>query len=351
MYGGQSYGDTSSLQATVKSLEQAIVRQEGKHAIEIQRFESELSELRRLVGELEEQNKSSDGVGQVDSSDHFTKRVEWKISNYSEEVERGSQKGRQFWSPKFRAAGMDEVRLEFYPKGREKSSNGFCSLFLWCPSGVTIKYQLWVGNYLRAPDQDEYQGQIGHGHSNFCPVEPEIDRADDSITVGVDFLEVIQKHEISDKGLTLISWPLQRMVAKEAEVLQNRSVDTVVWKINKISEHLRNYPRGASLCSRTFSAAGIGDILLEFYPNGSQITKKDGFCSFYLRCPDGVSVIVTLFVGSVKKGPIKTTFDTTSGKGLPDFCLVQDEIKREDDSLEVGIEIQHRPSKTLTLTT
>eukprot|EP00440_Ansanella_granifera_P042425 gb/GFBE01045995.1/.p1 GENE.gb/GFBE01045995.1/~~gb/GFBE01045995.1/.p1 ORF type:complete len:342 (+),score=81.20 gb/GFBE01045995.1/:1-1026(+) len=337
-------------QAIFEAFEQRLVQQERKHVVEVQRFNAELQELRRLCGELEEQNRSLDGVGRLDSSDHFTKRVEWTINKFSAEA-KACQKGQPIWSPKFRAAGIDGVRLEFLPKGREKSFDGFCSLFLWCPSGVSIKYQLWVGNYLRAPDQDEYLGEIGHGHSNFCPVEPEVDRDSDSLKVGVDFLEVIRRHELEDKGLTLISWPLQRMVAKEAEVLENRGVSQVVWKINKISEHLKHYPRGASLCSKTFTAAGISEILLEFYPNGSQITKKDGFCSFYLRCPDGVSVIVTLFVGKVRKGPIKTTFDSTSGKGLPDFCLVEDEINRADDSLEVGIELQNRASKTLTLVT
>mmetsp|Transcript_20502 Transcript_20502/g.36846 ORF Transcript_20502/g.36846 Transcript_20502/m.36846 type:complete len:344 (-) Transcript_20502:110-1141(-) len=335
-------------QAKIQSLELSIVQQERRHAVEVQRIDSEFQELRRLVGELEDQNRSLDGVGRLDSSDHFRKRVEWTISRFAEEEKR-TQKGQPIWSPKFRAAGMDGVRLEFLPKGREKSFEGFCSLFLWCPSGSNIKYQLWVGNYLRAPDQDEYHGDTGHGHSNFCPVHPEVDQKTDSIRVGVDFLEVIRKHEISDKGLTLTSWPLQNMVAREAEVMQNRGVNQVVWKIKKVSELLKNYPRGASLCSKSFTAGGISEILLEFYPNGSQITKKDGFCSFYIRCPDGVSMIVTLFVGSVRKGPIKTTFDSTSGKGLPDFCFVEDEINREDDSLDVGIELQNRPSKTLTL--
>jgi len=332
----------------VKALEEALAQQDRKHAVEIQRFDSELQELRRLVGDLETQNRSLDGVGRLDSTDHFTRRVEWTISNFSQE-ENLCRKGLAIWSPKFKAAGMDGVRLEFLPKGREKSFDGFCSLFLWCPDGTHIKYQLWVGSFLRAPDQDEYTGDIGHGHSNFCPVEPEIDRSTDSIRVGVDFLEVIRSFEYVDKGLKLVSCPLQQMVAKEAEVMENRGVNRVVWKINKISQHLKHLPKGASMWSQTFTAGGISEILLEFYPNGSTDTKKDGFCAFYLRCPEGVSMIVTLFVGRVKKGPIKTTFDSLTGKGLPDFCFVEDEFNLEDDSLEVGIELQNRPSKTLTL--
>merc|ERR1712232_1154006 len=111
-------------------------------------------------------------------------------------------------------------------------------------------------------------------------------------------------------------------------------------RIEKVSERVGQLPRGASMWSRLFSAGGIREILLEFYPNGSTNTTKDGFCAFYIRCPEGVSMIVTLFVGKVRKGPIKTNFDSLTGKGLPDFCLLQDEIDREDDSVEVGIELQ-----------
>eukprot|EP00415_Alexandrium_ostenfeldii_P001298 UN1298 len=277
------------------------------------------------------------------------RRVEWTISGFSAK-EGELSKGQSLWSPKFNAAGMEALQLEFFPKGREKTTHeGFCSLFLWCPSGARIKYQLWVGSFLRAPDEDEYTGRIGHGHSNFCPISPEIDRTNDSIKVGVDFLEVSREETVNSRGLQLISTSLASMVAREAAVLQNSSVSKVEWKINKISERLEKFPKGSSMWSSVFTAGGIREILMEFYPNGSTNTTKDGFCAFYIRCPEGVSMIVTLFVGKVRKGPIKTTFDTLTGKGLPDFCLVQDEIEQSDDSLTVGIELQNQPNKTLSL--
>eukprot|EP00933_Yihiella_yeosuensis_P002660 TRINITY_DN10458_c0_g1_i1.p1 TRINITY_DN10458_c0_g1~~TRINITY_DN10458_c0_g1_i1.p1 ORF type:complete len:355 (+),score=35.13 TRINITY_DN10458_c0_g1_i1:45-1067(+) len=337
-----------ALQSKVDALKEALDKQEQKHAIEIKKFESELSDLRRLVHDLEENQKRLDCVGKIDSSDQFVRRVEWTISNFSKE-EKLCQKGTPMWSPKFKAAGLEGLKLEFIPKGREKSSPGFCSLFLWCPNGTHIRYQLWVGSFLRSPDHDEYAGDIGHGHSNFCPLEPQVDRENDSIRVGVDFLEVIRSHTFIEKGLTLTSSSLQQMVSKEAEVVHNRGVNRVVWKIHKISEMLKLYPRGASMYSRTFTANGIREIHFEFYPNGSTDTKKDGYCAFYLKCSEGSSMIVTLFVGNFKKGPIKTTYDSLTAKGLPDFCLLQDEINREDDSIEVGIEVQNRPSKVLSL--
>merc|ERR1719316_2550757 len=140
------------------------------------------------------------------------------------------------------------------------------------------------------------------------------------------------------------------MIKKEAEVLQNRNVSKVNWRITKVAERLKHLPRGASMWTRLFTAAGIREMLLEFYPNGSTNTTKDGYCAFYIRCPEGVSVVVTLFVGNVRKGPIKTTFDSLTGKGLPDFCMLQDQIN-EDGSVDVGIELQSTPNKELKLIT
>merc|ERR1719486_78440 len=143
---------------------------------------------------------------------------------------------------------------------------------------------------------------------------------------------------------------MESLLAKEADVMAQKTVSKVVWQIERISEKIKNFPRGSSMWSKVFTAAGIREILLEFYPNGSTNTTKDGYCAFYIRCPEGVSMVVTLFVGKVKKGPIKTTFDSLTGKGLPDFCTLQDQIN-EDGSVDVGIELQSTPNKELKLIT
>mmetsp|Transcript_15119 Transcript_15119/g.45270 ORF Transcript_15119/g.45270 Transcript_15119/m.45270 type:complete len:347 (-) Transcript_15119:62-1102(-) len=341
--------DTVALQNRVHELENQLQVQENQQTRELRRLEEEVLELRRLSQELEEQNRSLDVVGRTCSGDQFLRRVEWTVSGFSAK-EAELAKGQSVWSPKFRVAGIDGLQLEFFPKGREKTTyEGFCSLFLWCPSGTRIKYQLWVGSFLRSPDEDEYAGRIGHGHSNFCPIAPEVDRASDSVKVGVDILEVLRDETMSSRGVQLVSTSLEAMVAREAVVLQHGSVGRAVWKIKKISERLQHFPQGSSMWSPAFTAGGIREVLLEFYPNGSTNTTKDGFCAFYIRCPEGTSMIVTLFVGKVRKGPIKTTFDRLMGKGLPDFCTLQDEIDQADDSLELGIELQNQPNKTLSL--
>ena len=58
-------------------------------------------------------------------------------------------------------------------------------------------------------------------------------------------------------------------------------------------------------------------------------------------------MIVAVFVGRVRKGPIKTTSDGLTGKGLPDFCAASVQIDSGEDCLDVGIELQNQPERTL----
>lgn len=332
----------AQLEKRIADLEGKLEIQEKQQQEEISKYESDITDLKRIVHNME----GAGGQGNV--AEYFARRAEWTISDFSKK-EAELQKGQSMWSPKFKACGLDGLQLEFFPNGREKTTYaGFCSLFLWCPTGTRAKYQLWVGNFLRGPDDDEYPSWIGHGHSNFCPLAPEVDKKTDALRVGVDFLDVKMASEVATSGLRLTSMSLESLVAREIEVVRNRNVDRVVWTIGNVSQQLQQLPRGASMWSQLFTAAGIREILLEFYPNGSANTTKEGHCAFYIRCPEGVSMIVTLFVGGVKKGPIKTVFDSQTGKGLPDFCVIRDQIN-EDDTLQLGIEVKNDPSKTLLI--
>lgn len=343
--------DVGALQGKVSSLTKQLADQAKRH-------DSELENLRKVVQDLQLQTEALEKLSQANSvisagpnADVFTRNVDWTINNFSSQVA-NLQKGGQIWSPKFNAAGLQGVQLEFFPKGRENTTfDGFCSLFLWVPEGIKLKYQLRVGSFFRAPDVDEYEKRIGHGHSNFCPLQPEVDEATDSITLGVNLIEVLPLREALSSSTGTISYlptSMESILKREVEVFHNRNVNKVVWRITKVSERLKHLPRGASMWTRLFSAAGIREMLLEFYPNGSTNTTKDGFCGFYIRCPEGVTIVVTLIVGNVKKGPIKTTFDSLTGKGLPDFCLLQEQIGA-DDTLDVGLELTREAPRTLQL--
>lgn len=342
--------DAEALQRKISDLEAQLAAQSEQHAQDLRNFQAELDQLTKVVKEFELKGQKKDN-GDSGPADIFTRRAEWTIEKFTEK-DNGMAKGQSLWSPKFKAAGLEGLQLEFFPKGREKTTfPGFCSLFLWCPAGTRAKYQLWCGSFQRAPEEDDYTEHIGHGHSSFCPVAPQVNKATESLTVGVTFLEVspIVRVNTSRDTLRLIPSPLQELVSQQADAVVNRHVNKVVWRIDKISQCIREFPRGASMWSQLFAAAGIREILLEFYPNGSANTTKEGHCAFYIRCPQGISLMVTLQVGRVRRGPIKTVFEGTSGKGLPDFCVLEDQIDHETDSVQVGIELQNQQGRMLLI--
>eukprot|EP00927_Polykrikos_kofoidii_P047551 TRINITY_DN41767_c0_g1_i1.p1 TRINITY_DN41767_c0_g1~~TRINITY_DN41767_c0_g1_i1.p1 ORF type:complete len:372 (-),score=67.01 TRINITY_DN41767_c0_g1_i1:23-1075(-) len=333
-----------TLQKRVSDVEALVLAQDINQRAELTKLNGEVAELRALAEKLErEKSFCKPSVSEV-----FIRRVEWTITGISEKLAT-MQRSQSVWSPHFDAGGMNGLQLEFLPLGGGKTTyEGFCSLFLWCPGGMRVKYQLFVGSFIRAPDEDTYPENIGHGHSNFCPVLPEIDEYSDSVIVGAVFYEV-SPLPTTVGSLTVIPRPIEAMIAREVEVLQNKNVNRVCWKVRGISKYLAQLPKGASLYSPLFTVAGIRELLLDFLPNGSTQTTKDGFCSLYVRCTPGVSMVITLFVGSVRKGPIKTTFTGLSGKGLPDFCLLRPQVNEDDDSVEVGLEVQNEQISTVFL--
>ena len=275
--------------------------------------------------------------------DVFCTRAEWKISNISSKI-KDYPKGQSFWSPDFVAAGIRNLQLEFYPCGRESTSiDGFCSLFLWCPENTHVKYSMCIGTHQRAPDEDIFETRMGHGHSNFCFLAPEIDSSDDSVLIRVEIIDV-RKEIHFGQGLKVVRPPLSEMIERYTAVLANRHLGRVEWRIPQISKRLKNIPKGASIYSPVFSVAGIRDMMMEFYPKGNANTNKEGFCSLYLRCPEGTHAFVSMSVGDVKKGPISARFDGSAGKGLPDFCQLSSQVL--NDSVTVAIEIRNPANET-----
>eukprot|EP00400_MALV-I_sp_L67-5_P000421 gene421-691_t len=297
-------------------------------------LQNELTSIKRAVNDLQSRMASP----MVEGMAH---RVEFKVNNIREKMQ-NMQVGHSFFSPRFSAAGINEMQLEFFPLGRkaDSASQDTCSLFLWCPVGVKIKYQLFVGSTIRQPEVDEFTSSMGHGHSNFCKIEPEIvqdkENGEDCITIGLQVVEAqfvtTRKAEEAESGgqaegeLRLITKSIQQICREESQFLRNQYVREIVWEIPDVARVMQKLEPNQSICSPTFCAAGIRDMLFEFYPKGVSNTTKDGWCALYFRCPEKSNVEITLHVGKVCKGPIKALYDRSSGKGLPEFCQLDKEI-------------------------
>jgi hypothetical protein len=337
--------DLASLDFKVGALEQQLSDLKRTYESAVARLQEQLALVRSSPGGA---SGASGAVAVLGN------RVEWTITGISEKLA-NMVKGQSVYSDGFDVLGLKGIQLEFYPRGRQTESGAFasedfCSVFLWCPPGSHIRYFLFCGKYCRAPDEDQFDARMGHGHSNFCVLNDQI--VNDSVVIGVEILEVHQKSLDLAPDLKIMWKSIREVIREEMEVFNNQAVDRVEWQIKDVSKVKKCWPKGSSLFSPLFTAAGVRDILFEFYPNGSAVTQNEGYCGFYIRCPDGTSVTLTLFVGQSRKGPISARFESATGKGLPDFCALEDQIDKVSDSVTVGIEIRNNdlpPSKTLRL--
>lgn len=270
--------------------------------------------------------------------DTCMRRFVWRIENVGEIV-RSTPQGQSVWSEEFSVLGLQGFQLEFFPNGRESTSiQEFCSLFFWCPGGLEMQYQLQVGRRLAAPDEDKYPSKMGHGHSNFCHFKSECDDETDSVEVSVTILN-LRSCSLIDGGIKAMTDCPEAHVKQEAEILSHRDIDCIEWKIKGVCRRADETPKGCAICSPTFSIAGIRQMLLEFYPQGLQATAEDGFCGLYLRCPPGTSLIVTLLVGGVEKGPLKAEFEGHAAKGVPTFCRLSDATV--DGDVIIGLKVKN----------
>ncbi|CAJ1444899.1 unnamed protein product [Effrenium voratum] len=328
-----------TLERAVRSAQKKLQDQAASHDQEVRRITHEIHELNdRLTAILNRRAKApARMVGRLDPA--YVRRVEWKLTNCRQSF-RPLQRGDCLWSEEFSASCISNMKFEFFPQGRDNSRPGFCALFLWCPGNVRLKYRLQVGKH-SSWDEDVYDKWMGHGHSNFCSLQAQIDEQD-CLIIGVEFLEVeVTKHV---GGLRMVNEGVYKLLSEEAAVLTNRDITTVEWMIRDIKRRIKDVPTGQCVCSPTFSVVGVRNMHLEFYPNGLQ-GSTPGYCGLYLRCPTAntgkFTLILTLTVGSATRGPCKTDLDGVSAKGLPEFCHLEQQISDGKEDLEVRIKVQH----------
>jgi len=59
--------------------------------------------------------------------------------------------------------------LEFYPQGLQATAeDGFCGLYLRCPSGTSLIVTLLVGGAEKGPLKAEFEGHAAKGVPTFC---------------------------------------------------------------------------------------------------------------------------------------------------------------------------------------
>mmetsp|Transcript_33703 Transcript_33703/g.60993 ORF Transcript_33703/g.60993 Transcript_33703/m.60993 type:complete len:353 (+) Transcript_33703:88-1146(+) len=335
-----------ALQSQAAALSRRLEAQKLQHSEELARFAEEAQALKarlsKALARRSQRDGSKEGMAEVDTA--YVRRVDWKISEISAKV-RTTPRNTGIWSGKLTVMGVSDLVLEFFPQGRDTTTfPGFCAAFLWGPPGLWLKYRLHVGEH-SVLNEDFFDSRMGHGHSNFCNLQAQVDKSTDSVVVGLDILEICHYHEPAP-GLRLVNRGPEDCVKREAEVLRNRELESVDWTIKDVRRRVQEVPAGQCIASPMFSIAGVREMQLLFYPNGTSpslgVAPKAGYCGFYLRCAGGqFELALTLFVGSAKKGPNKTEFSVPT-KGMPEFCRLEDQLQEGEEDIVCGV-IVHNP--------
>eukprot|EP00929_Paragymnodinium_shiwhaense_P003004 TRINITY_DN103371_c0_g1_i1.p1 TRINITY_DN103371_c0_g1~~TRINITY_DN103371_c0_g1_i1.p1 ORF type:complete len:822 (-),score=197.77 TRINITY_DN103371_c0_g1_i1:367-2832(-) len=121
----------------------------------------------------------------------MVKRVEWNIEQASKLQEYFTMR-EPIASPIFSAAGVEGMQLILYPSGYTGATEGYCSLFLYCPAGVTVRCTLSVGNQTRDA-HNTFVEAAAYGRVNFCMYKGTWDKQSDVLTVAFEVQEIYQE--------------------------------------------------------------------------------------------------------------------------------------------------------------
>jgi len=125
----------------------------------------------------------------------MVRNIEWRVEQASA-LRKCFPQGEALCSASFNAAGPEGLQLIFYPSGYEGATDGFCSLFLFAPSGATLRCWLFAGNQKREASHS-YDGPGAFGRTNFCRFESAVDENNDVILIGLEIEEAHQDVQAS----------------------------------------------------------------------------------------------------------------------------------------------------------
>merc|ERR1719171_3017740 len=115
-------------------------------------------------------------------------RFEWVIPGMRAKLEKW-ERGRAIHSPEFCLESVDDMMIEFFPRGDSTSYDGFCAVKIRVPDNTKIRWSFQIGEILGGPRCDHYERHLwwcrsGVVWNNFCTeydLERQID-ANDQLT-------------------------------------------------------------------------------------------------------------------------------------------------------------------------
>mmetsp|Transcript_3694 Transcript_3694/g.7307 ORF Transcript_3694/g.7307 Transcript_3694/m.7307 type:complete len:241 (+) Transcript_3694:87-809(+) len=122
---------------------------------------------------------------------------------------------------------------------------------------------------------------------------------------------------------------------RRIQVIENKEVDVVHWRIENVEELRQKYSRGQFLASPEFSACGLDGFRFHVYLRGDDFCEE-GYVSLYFHVPADTTVMRTLFMGRARHGPAEA--DSIKNCGVSELCVLSNEMDRETGSIVVGVD-------------
>jgi len=118
------------------------------------------------------------------------RKIEWRVENASRLLACFPH-GKPICSAPFDAFGIESMQLLFYPAGYTGATEGFASLFLYCPAGTTVHCYLSLGN-VRREVKYTYEEGCAYGRTNHSSFKKVVDDITDTVLC---CLEIVTAHQ------------------------------------------------------------------------------------------------------------------------------------------------------------
>eukprot|EP00746_Dinoflagellata_sp_MGD_P003839 gnl/MRDRNA2_/MRDRNA2_107439_c0_seq1.p1 gnl/MRDRNA2_/MRDRNA2_107439_c0~~gnl/MRDRNA2_/MRDRNA2_107439_c0_seq1.p1 ORF type:complete len:874 (+),score=175.93 gnl/MRDRNA2_/MRDRNA2_107439_c0_seq1:71-2692(+) len=302
-----------------KDLDRCFSHLESQHlainGLQVRRMEWSIANCKAQLAHLDNSKETAQpGTGSI-SKDSKAKDLK--------EPDKSAKEYRNWFSPKFDAAGLQDLQLELRRwkqqetvKGKSKGGdNGDMSVHLLCPVAATISFKVWIGSK-SAMLERVFDGRAPHGSKRICMLAEEIDRNEGSLRVAVEIMEVwtqtrrsltatdncrlestftVQKHIRAPDYKDALTQKLVRpahMLNAGCEPVGRR----IEWHLPNASLLQQHFPNNSPMHSPFFKIGHIDHMQFIFYPCGTA-HSSEGFCSLLLSCPGDLRLRGWLYVG------------------------------------------------------
>jgi len=226
---GRHPDDVEGLMQAISALENIGVKCEETKADD-STLEGSLCFMRHLNHRVFEQVQQQ--VSGMES--RMVRKIQWLVQNASK-LRQYFPWGAAICSPRFNAAGVENMQLALYPSGYGAVTDGFCSLFLYCPAGCTMRCFLSISKQVREISHT-WETQGAFGRTNFCMFDQTIDLVDDTVLVSLEIEEAMQD--------VCTPWTHQEAATRKQDSHQGITADKELASITKLTKNPGKTPNG-----------------------------------------------------------------------------------------------------------